>query len=95
MASTTNAINATLYDKLNLNFIRDIAPVAGMIRAPFVMDSRTIVAARDLSPSRPSSAACMTAIRARERPALASPIGQSRTSVRGRTSRHRKESAGR
>jgi tripartite-type tricarboxylate transporter receptor subunit TctC len=33
--STTNAINATLYDKLN--FRRDIAPVAGIIRAPLVM----------------------------------------------------------
>src|SRR5262245_53942762 len=32
-----NAINATLYDKLNFNFIRDIAPVAGIIRAPNVM----------------------------------------------------------
>jgi tripartite-type tricarboxylate transporter receptor subunit TctC len=31
------AINATLYDKLNFNFIRDIAPVAGIIRAPMVM----------------------------------------------------------
>jgi tripartite-type tricarboxylate transporter receptor subunit TctC len=29
-----NAINATLYDKLNFNFIRDIAPVAGLIRVP-------------------------------------------------------------
>src|SRR5262245_17555891 len=33
-----NAINATLYDKLNYNFIRDIAPVAGIIRAPNVME---------------------------------------------------------
>src|SRR6266542_3980711 len=32
-----NAVNATFYDKLNYNFIRDIAPVAGIIRAPFVM----------------------------------------------------------
>src|SRR5271169_2802393 len=32
-----NAINATLYDKLNFNLIRDIAPVAGIIRAPYVM----------------------------------------------------------
>src|SRR4051794_9566602 len=31
---TANAINATLYDKLNYNFIRDIAPVAGMITLP-------------------------------------------------------------
>ena len=29
-----NAINATLYDKLNFNFIRDIAPVAGIIPCP-------------------------------------------------------------
>ncbi len=32
------AINATLYEKLNFNFIRDIAPVAGINRTPFVME---------------------------------------------------------
>src|SRR5215469_10533553 len=32
------ATNATPYDKLNFNFIRDIAPVAGIIRGPFVME---------------------------------------------------------
>ncbi len=32
-----NAINATLYDRLNFNFIRDIAPVAGIIRGTYVM----------------------------------------------------------
>jgi tripartite-type tricarboxylate transporter receptor subunit TctC len=32
-----NAINATLYDKLSFNFIRDIAPVAGIMRVPSVM----------------------------------------------------------
>jgi tripartite-type tricarboxylate transporter receptor subunit TctC len=32
-----NAINATLYDKLSFNFIHDIAPVAGIIRYPLVM----------------------------------------------------------
>ena len=37
LVGTANAINATLYDKLNFNFIRDIAPVAGVIRAPNVM----------------------------------------------------------
>src|SRR5262249_1591330 len=36
-ATVANAINATLYDKLNFNFIRDIAPVAGIMRVPFVM----------------------------------------------------------
>jgi tripartite-type tricarboxylate transporter receptor subunit TctC len=33
----SNAINATLYDKRNFNFIRDIAPVATIVRAPLVM----------------------------------------------------------
>jgi tripartite-type tricarboxylate transporter receptor subunit TctC len=37
MVAATNAINATLYDKLNFNFVRDIAPVAGIIRMPLVM----------------------------------------------------------
>jgi tripartite-type tricarboxylate transporter receptor subunit TctC len=32
-----NAINATLYEKLNFNFIRDIAPVASIIVVPLVM----------------------------------------------------------
>jgi tripartite-type tricarboxylate transporter receptor subunit TctC len=32
-----SAINATLYDNLNFDFIRDIAPVAGILRAPIVM----------------------------------------------------------
>jgi tripartite-type tricarboxylate transporter receptor subunit TctC len=33
----TNAINATLYDALNFSFIRDIQPVAGILRVPAVM----------------------------------------------------------
>jgi tripartite-type tricarboxylate transporter receptor subunit TctC len=37
MVGGYNAINATLYDKLNFNFIRDIAPVATLIRQPLVM----------------------------------------------------------
>ena len=37
MAGGNNAINATLYDKLNFNFIRDIAPVATIIRAPQIL----------------------------------------------------------
>jgi tripartite-type tricarboxylate transporter receptor subunit TctC len=32
-----NAINATLYEKLSFNFIRDIVPVAGIVRVPLVM----------------------------------------------------------
>ena len=30
LATVSNAINATLYEKLNFNFIRDVAPVAGL-----------------------------------------------------------------
>jgi tripartite-type tricarboxylate transporter receptor subunit TctC len=37
LVTASNAINATLYDKLSFNFIRDIAPVAGIIRYPLVM----------------------------------------------------------
>src|SRR5260370_22735980 len=34
-----SAINATLYDKLNFNFLRDMAPVAGVVRTPLVLQA--------------------------------------------------------
>ena len=37
LASTANAINATLYDKLSFEFIRDVVPVAGIVRLPIMM----------------------------------------------------------
>jgi tripartite-type tricarboxylate transporter receptor subunit TctC len=37
MVNPANAINATLYDKLSFNFIRDIAPIAGLILLPNVL----------------------------------------------------------
>jgi tripartite-type tricarboxylate transporter receptor subunit TctC len=37
LAGTPNTVNVTLHEKLNFNFIRDIAPVAGVIRGSFVM----------------------------------------------------------
>jgi tripartite-type tricarboxylate transporter receptor subunit TctC len=37
LVATGNASNATLYENLNFDFIRDIAPVASLIRGPFVM----------------------------------------------------------
>jgi tripartite-type tricarboxylate transporter receptor subunit TctC len=37
LCSVNNAINATLYDRLNFNFIRDIAPVASLGGGPYVM----------------------------------------------------------
>ena len=42
-----NAINATLYDKLNYNFIRDIAPVAGIIREPHRGGGASIISGQD------------------------------------------------
>jgi len=37
LATVPNAVNASLYEKLNFNFIRDIVPVAGIIRVPMVI----------------------------------------------------------
>jgi tripartite-type tricarboxylate transporter receptor subunit TctC len=36
LAQSVNSINATFYEKLNFNFIRDITPVAGIMRVPNV-----------------------------------------------------------
>ena len=38
MVAPTAAINATLYEKLNYNFLRDMAPVAGVVRVPNVLE---------------------------------------------------------
>ena len=38
LVNPANGINATLYKNLNYNFIRDIAPVAGLVRSPNVME---------------------------------------------------------
>jgi tripartite-type tricarboxylate transporter receptor subunit TctC len=35
--SVSNVINATLYDRLTFNFIRDITPIAGLVRQPSLM----------------------------------------------------------
>jgi tripartite-type tricarboxylate transporter receptor subunit TctC len=43
-----SAINATLYDRINFNFNRDIAPVAGIIRAPNVMELHPSVPAKSV-----------------------------------------------
>jgi tripartite-type tricarboxylate transporter receptor subunit TctC len=37
LVGASSAINATLYEKLNFNFLRDITPVAGIISLPFIM----------------------------------------------------------
>jgi tripartite-type tricarboxylate transporter receptor subunit TctC len=38
LVGLSNAANASLYDRLNFNFIRDIAPVAGIIRVPLILE---------------------------------------------------------
>src|SRR5262245_23331235 len=38
MVNAANAISATLYEKLTFNFIRDIAPIASVMRTPVVME---------------------------------------------------------
>jgi tripartite-type tricarboxylate transporter receptor subunit TctC len=48
LVGTPNAINATLYDKLNFNFIRDIAPVASLMRGALVMVVHPSVPAKTL-----------------------------------------------
>ena len=43
LVTTANAINASLYERLNYNFIRDIAPVAALIRVPAVLEINPMV----------------------------------------------------
>ncbi len=49
LVPTPAAINASLYEHLNFNFIRDIAPVAGIVRAPDVMLVNPSVPVRTVS----------------------------------------------
>ena len=46
MATSANAINATLYPNLSFNFIRDVAPIASISRVPFVLVVNPAVPAR-------------------------------------------------
>ena len=46
LVNPANGINATLYKNLNYNFIRDIAPVAGLVRTPNVMEVTTAFPAK-------------------------------------------------
>jgi tripartite-type tricarboxylate transporter receptor subunit TctC len=48
LVGSPNAINATLYDKLDFDFLRDIAPVAGLMRGSLVMLVHPSVPARTL-----------------------------------------------
>ena len=46
--TAANAINASLYEKLSFNFIRDIIPVASLVRAPGVMEVNPAVPAKSV-----------------------------------------------
>jgi tripartite-type tricarboxylate transporter receptor subunit TctC len=48
LVGSPNAINATLYEKLNFVFLRDIAPVASFARTPLVMEVHPSVPANTL-----------------------------------------------
>jgi tripartite-type tricarboxylate transporter receptor subunit TctC len=48
LASLSNVINASLYEKLSYNFIRDIAPVASIARGPFVMTVNPSIPAKTI-----------------------------------------------
>jgi tripartite-type tricarboxylate transporter receptor subunit TctC len=47
--TSANAINATLYDNLSFNFVRDIAPIAGVFRVPNIMEVHPSVPAKTVS----------------------------------------------
>jgi tripartite-type tricarboxylate transporter receptor subunit TctC len=49
LVNPANGINATLYEKLPFNFVRDIAPVAGIIRVPNVMEVNPSVPAKTVA----------------------------------------------
>jgi len=49
MANTAAAINATLYEKLSFNFIRDVAPVASVMRGGYVVEVHPSFPARTLA----------------------------------------------
>jgi tripartite-type tricarboxylate transporter receptor subunit TctC len=48
LCGNPNTINATFYDKLSYNFIRDIAPVAGVLRGPYVLAVNPSVPAKSV-----------------------------------------------
>ncbi len=49
MANISNAVNATLYNKLPFDFVRDLVAVAGFVRVPYVMEVNPNVPARTVA----------------------------------------------
>src|SRR5258707_1708312 len=60
VATSVNAINATLYDKLSFNLIRDIPPIASIHREPFLVEANPSVPVKTvpqlIAYSKPNSA---------------------------------------
>jgi tripartite-type tricarboxylate transporter receptor subunit TctC len=49
LVTPSNAINATLYEKLSYNFLRDIAPIASFLRVPYVMEVNASIPAKTVT----------------------------------------------
>jgi tripartite-type tricarboxylate transporter receptor subunit TctC len=49
LVNPANAINATLYQNLNFNFLRDMEPVAGLVRVPNVMEVPRLMPAKTVA----------------------------------------------
>ena len=49
LVGASSAINATLYEKLNFNFLRDITPVSGINSVPFIMAANPSFPAKTVS----------------------------------------------
>jgi len=49
LVAAANAINVTLYDKLNFNFIKDVVPVARITDTPLVMEVNPALPTRTIS----------------------------------------------
>ena len=49
LVPTSSAINATLYQSLPFNFLKDIAPIGGLVRSPNVMEVNLQVPARNVA----------------------------------------------
>lgn len=49
LVTTSNSVNATLYDRLKFNFITDIVPIAGIVSVPYVLEVNPSVPVRTVA----------------------------------------------
>jgi tripartite-type tricarboxylate transporter receptor subunit TctC len=49
LAGLSNAVNASLYDGLSFNFLRDMAPIAGIVRTPAILEVSQTLAVRTVA----------------------------------------------